>query len=124
MTWDEGKEHNTIACGMDGEYRHSDIHLGGMDFTAVSSARWISDDSIMIKMRPLESVAERIITLTFKDNTVTLVPESNPPLSTVASGIRGTVEQFISIEALAQLGGKAVMKLDRVLEAPVSGKII
>lgn len=124
MTWDEGKEHNTIACGMDGEYRQSRILLGGIEFTAVSSAQWVADDSLQIRMRPLESVAERIITLTFKGSGVTLVPESNPPLQTVASGIRGTVEQFISIEALAQLGGKAVMKLDRVLETPISGKIV
>ena len=123
MTWDEGKEHNTITCGMDGEYRQSQIHLGSIDFTAVSSARWVADDSLQIRMRPLESVAERIITLTFKGNGVTLVPESNPSLSAVASGLRGTVEQFISIDALAQLGGKAVMKLDKVLEAPIPGKI-
>jgi hypothetical protein len=75
-------------------------------------------------MRPLESVAERRITLTFKDNTVTLVPESSPTLQNVASGIKDTLEQFISIETLAQLGGKAVMKLDRILEAPLSGKIV
>ena len=124
MTWDEGKEHNTIVCGMDGEYRQSKIHLGGIDFTAVSSAAWVADDSLQIRMRPLESVAERIITLTFKDNTVTLVPESNPTLQNVASGIKDALEQFISIEALAQLGGKAVMKLDRILEAPISGRIV
>lgn len=124
MSWDEGKEHNTIVCGMDGEYRESKIHLASIDFTAVSTAAWVSEDSLEIRMRPLESVAERRITLTFKGDGVTLVPRSSPPLSTIASGIKGTVEEFISVEALAQLGGKAVMKLDRILEAPISGKLV
>ena len=124
MTWDEGSEHNTIVCGMDGNDRRSHIRLGGIDFTAVSSAAWTSDSTLEIWMRPLESVCERRITLDFKGSSVTLYPESQPPLSTIAGSVKGEVQTFIPNEKLAELGGKALMKLDRIVEAPIPGKMI
>ena len=124
MTWDEGSEHNTIVCGMDGNDRRSHIRLGGIDFTAVSSAAWTSDSTLEIWMRPLESVCERRITLEFEGSSVTLYPESQPPLSTIANSVKGEVQTFIPNEKLAELGGKALMKLDRIVEAPIPGKMI
>lgn len=124
MTWDEGSEHNTIVCGMDGNDRRSHIRLGGIDFTAVSSAAWTSDSTLEIWMRPLESVCERRITLEFEGSSITLYPESQPPLSTIANSVKGEVQTFIPNEKLAELGGKALMKLDRIVEAPIPGKMI
>lgn len=122
MTWDEGAEHNTIVCGMDGIDRRSKIHLGGIDFTAVSSAAWKDDSTLEIHMRPLESVCERRITLSFKGNAVTLYPESCPSLSAIADSLKDTVMSFAPNEAIAEIGGAVFMKLDKVVEAPLSGK--
>ncbi|MBQ4627026.1 MAG: hypothetical protein IJB45_07245, partial [Clostridia bacterium] len=72
MTWDEGKEHNTIVCGMDGKERYGKIRLGGIKFTAVSSAAWLDDSNLEIRMRPLESICERRIRLEFKGQNVML----------------------------------------------------
>lgn len=124
MTWDEGTEHNTIVCGMDGKDRRSHIRLGGIDFTAVSSAAWTSDSTLEIWMRPLESICERRIAIEFKGSSVTLYPESQPPLSTIADSVKGEVKTFIPYEKLADLGGKALMKIDRIVEAPIPGKMI
>lgn len=124
MTWDEGMAHNTIVCGMDGKERYSKIRLGGIDFTAVSSAAWQTDSELEIRMRPLESICERRIVLKFAGKSVTLNPSSNPPLSAIADNIKGEVRNFIPIDKIAEIGEKAFMKLDLIVEAPMNGKII
>ncbi len=124
MTWDEDRAHNTIVCGMDGKERYSKIRLGGIDFTAVSSAAWQSDSELEIRMRPLESICERRIVLKFAGKNVTLKPSSCPPLSAIADNIKGEVRNFIPVEKLAEIGEKAFMKLDMIVEGPMHGKII
>ncbi len=124
MTWDEGKAYNTIVCGMDGKERYSKIHLGGIDFTAVSTAAWKNDSELEIWMRPLESICERRIILKFAGKSVTLIPSSSPPLSTIADNLKGEVKNFVSAEKLIEIGEKAFMKLDSIVEAPLYGKII
>ena len=124
VTWDEGKEHNTIVCGMDGVERYSKIRLGGIDFTAVSTAAWKSDSELEIWMRPLESICERRIVLEFKGKSVTLRPSSQPPLATIADSVKTTVKAFIPNEKLAEIGSNTVTKLDVIAEAPLNGKLI
>lgn len=124
VTWDEGKEHNTIVCGMDGVERYSKIRLGGIDFTAVSTAAWKSDSELEIRMRPLESICERRIVLEFKGKSVTLRPSSQPPLATIADSVKSTVKAFIPNEKLAEIGSNTVTKLDVIVEAPLNGKLI
>ena len=124
MTWDEGKEHNTIVCGMDGKERYRRIRLGGIKFTAVSTAAWTEDNVLEIWMRPLESICERRIKLEFKGQNVTLIPSSSPPLSTIADSLKDIVKTFMPIEKVAEIGEKAFMKLDAIAEPPLSGKIV
>ncbi|MBQ2846636.1 MAG: serine hydrolase [Clostridia bacterium] len=124
MTWDEGKEHNTVVCGMDGKERYSKIRLGEIKFTAVSSAAWRSDSVLEIRMRPLESICERRITLEFKGQNVTLTPSSSPPLSTIADSLKDIVKTFLPNEKIAEIGGKAFVKLEAVVEAPLFGKMV
>ena len=124
MTWDEGKEHNTIICGMDGKARESKIHLGGIDFTAVSSAAWVDSSTLEIWMRPLESICERRIKLEFNGYNVKLIPSSSPSLKTMAEYIATGVGLFIPNKFISDLGAKAVTKLDMVIESPISGKMV
>ncbi|MBQ4338968.1 MAG: serine hydrolase [Clostridia bacterium] len=123
FTWDEGKEHNTIVCGMDGEYRKSKIRLAGIDFTAVSYAAWENENTLEIWMRPLESICERRIKLTFNGDNVRLIPESSPSLSAIAEYLSSLVPAFIPNAAVAQLGQKAMMGLDKILEFPLFGSM-
>ncbi len=124
MTWDEGKEHNTIVCGMDGKARESKIHLGGINFTAISSAAWANENTLEIWMRPLESICERHIKLEFNGYNVKLTPSSSPSLKTMAKYIASGVNLFIQNKFLSDFGSKAVSKLDVVLESPVTGKMV
>lgn len=85
MTWDEDEETNTVVCGMDGKYRTSPIHLAGMNFTAYSTAAWKDEQTLVINVRPIESVCRRTIELSFKeDGFVALKPSSQPPISAIA----------------------------------------
>lgn len=123
MTWDEGGIHNSVVCGMDGKERYGKMRLGGIDFTAVCSAAWISDNVIEIRVRALESICERRIELEFKGNTVILYPSSSPQLKTIADNISWAVADMISVKPIADIGVKAVKQLDKILEAPMIGKM-
>lgn len=123
VTWDEGRAHNSVVCGMDGTDRYGKMHLGGIDFTAVCSAAWISDSIIEIHIRALESICERRIEIEFKGNTVILYPSSSPSLATIADNVGGSVRDMIPVESLAKIGIKAVNQLDKIVEAPLIGKI-
>ncbi len=123
ISWDEGKAHNSVSCGMDGKDRFGKFRLGGIDFTSVASAAWISDSILEIHIRALESICERRIELEFKGNTVILYPSSSPSLKTIADNVSGFVMSMISVEQIAKLGGKAVGQLDKILEVPMIGKI-
>lgn len=123
MTWDEGKMHNSIVCGMDGKERYSRIRLAGIDFTAVSSAAWISDSVLEIHMRPLESICERRIEIEFRGSTVILYPSSSPSLKTIADNVSWVIAESIPNKNIANLGAKAVGQLDKIVEIPMIGKM-
>ncbi len=96
MTWEEGEEKNTIVCGMDGKYRTSKIRLIGIDFTAYSTAAWSDEQTLVINMRPIESVCRRTIELSFKDgNFVVLKPSSQPPIMSIAESLSSSADTLL-----------------------------
>ncbi|MBR4727047.1 MAG: serine hydrolase [Clostridia bacterium] len=121
LAWDEGKTHNVILCGMDGSCRESRIHVAGIDFTAVSSAAWIAPDSLELRMRPLESISERRLTLVFKGNNVTVFPECSPPISQLADNLKTTVTTSISSPLLSKGGAIALKQLEKIIDMPLLG---
>lgn len=124
MEWDEGREHNIIECGMDGTRRSSDIVLAGIPFTALSTARWVSGSTLEVRMCPVEAVAERIMSFTFTGGRVKMVPGSVPTSSNMAAWLRDGVSTMIKAEPVAAPVRKIVMQLDKILDAPISGKIL
>ena len=119
MTWDEGDEHNTILCGMDGEYRVSKIRLASMDFTAYSTAAWKDDDTLVINMRPVESVCRRTIEFDFRDrNVVTFSPSSQPPTTTIADSISQMIDLPVLPKPLADM---AFDQLPKIIDATHRG---
>lgn len=123
MTWDEGREHNTIVCGMDGNYRKSSIRLAGIDFTAVSSAAWADEKTLEIRMRPLESICERRIKLVFNGSKVKLIPDSSPGSERMLEYIASLAGAVITNEFICGLAGKVLVHLDAVLDAPLYGSM-
>jgi len=90
FSWNEGAERNTILCGMDGSARLCKITLGGVDFTVSCCAAWEGTpeapggDRLHVWIRPLNSVAERRLTFTFKGRQVRMLPRSAPSIGVMA----------------------------------------
>ena len=119
MTWDEGDEHNTIICGMDGKYRVSKIRLANMNFTAYSTAAWKDEDTLVINMRPVESVCRRTIEFDFRDrNIVTFSPSSQPPTTAIADGISRMIDLPVLPKPLADM---AFDQLPKIIDATHRG---
>ncbi|MCR5149635.1 MAG: beta-lactamase family protein [Clostridiales bacterium] len=123
MAWDEGRRHNVITCGMDGKERYSKIHLGGLDYTAVSTAAWADSSTLKINMRPLESISERCMTFEFKGKTVTCYPRCCPPLKSMTQNLKETAPDYIPNETVAKVGGTVIGDLDVIIEMPLHGRI-
>lgn len=104
MTWDEGPEHNTIRCGMDGKLRKSPMRLGDIDFTAGATAAWEDENTLHIWVRALESICERRLTFRFEGKKVTMKPTNCPDtqstLSHLASGLGTLFPNPVILRAL------------------------
>ena len=125
MTWREGDVENTIVCGMDGEPRHSQIHLAGIDFTARCSAAWEDERSLAVWFRPMESVCQRRWTFVFEENgTVQAIPRSNPDIVTMVKYLCDSMDDFIDSKALSNAVKTAAMKAYGVIEPTHTGKFV
>ncbi len=123
MTWDEGNEHNTIVCGMDGKYRKSKIRLAKMDFTAYSTAAWENETTLVINMRPVESVCRRTIEFTFKENNaVVFKPSSQPPTNTIAQSL-SNMSDTIMPGLPKSMANLAFEQLPKIIDAVYKGTI-
>lgn len=122
MVWDEGKDHNVIHCGMDGNPRIGKIHLANVDFTVVSYATWANDSALEIWMRPLEAVNERRIRLEFRENRVVLYPETMPTSESIISGLADGLN--IPVEIVTKSVKSVAGRSGIILDAPLVGKIM
>lgn len=124
MTWDEGDEHNTIACGMDGAYRKAAIRLASMNFTAYSTATWADEETLVINMRPIESVCRRTIEFKFNkdNNNVTFKPSSQQSMKAMADNLALDSEDYLP-GPLAKFSGIAFDQLPKIVEATHYGVI-
>jgi len=102
FSWNEGAERNSVLCGMDGRARLCKITLGGVDFTVSCSAAWEAGDRLHIWIRPLNSVAERRLTFTFRGRQVRMVPRTSPSLSTLGEYAAPFAASMIPNPALGQ----------------------
>ena len=88
MTWVEKDGSNTIVCGMDGKVRFSSMRLGGVDYTASSTACWINNNNLCVWIRPLGAIGQRRFRFEFNsDLSVTLYPSSYQNLTEVADNL-------------------------------------
>ncbi len=88
MSWDEGEEHNSIRCNMDGTVAFTPMHLGGFDFKASASACWINETNLLVWIRPLGAIGQRRLRFEFnEDKTVTLYSATSPDLRKIADNL-------------------------------------
>lgn len=96
MTWTEGDETNTVSCGMNGRLLYGNMRLGGIDYLVCSSAEWITDDELKVTVRPVTTVAKRILDFKFNGNSkVSMKPSSTPAVEDIASTLLVSLSEIM-----------------------------
>ena len=123
--WTEGDEENTIRCGMDGTARRTPFTLAQMNFTACATAAWISDNELELHIRPVESVAQRIIRFAFDGKNVTFKPSSKPGIKAMADNISKDMRNYLpNIPPIQKMGVAVFDRLPNIVDGNNYGKII
>jgi len=115
LSWSEGKERNTVLCGMDGRWRRCRITLGGVEFLMACCAAWEGDE-LNVRLRNLNSVAERQLRFRFSGRTVRMTPRSVPGLERMTGGAANAVRSSVPIEALGDFIGNMMDKITGLAE--------
>ena len=102
FSWSEGKERNTVLCGLDGRDRKCKITLGGMEFIMACSAAW-EGDTLQVRLRCLSSVAQRLLTFRFHGRMVRMLPRSLPGLENMTASAADAVRDGLGSKALGSL---------------------
>lgn len=124
FSWSEGDERNSINVGTDGEYRWDEIVLGGIKYTTASCAAWIGDSVLEVRIRPIETIAERILTFRFKDNNkVTMEPTTYPTSAAVIDHIKHSLRSVLSSDLLTNLADRALPAIGPFVDPPHHGAI-
>ena len=99
------------------------MHLAGLDFTAVSSARWEDSETFTIWIRANESIAERRFSFRFNGNKVTVIPTSCPDLSNIAESLARGTGDMIENEKIADICSSFLRKSYGLLEPKLFGRL-
>ncbi|MDD6011912.1 MAG: serine hydrolase [Oscillospiraceae bacterium] len=124
MSWAEGDENNSIAIGLDGEYRWDTIVLGKMPYNTCSSACWNTENELEIHIRCIEVVAERILTFKFNGDNVVMRPTSNPGTIVMADSLKDTVKDIVKQPVVQAALSKSLPHLVSFIDAVQRGKIV
>ena len=125
MEWTEGTETNKIALGLDGRYRYSEITLGKIKFTVCGNAFWLDDESLLVTIRPIQTVAKRSLIFEFKPkDKVVMIPSSSPSGGEILNNLVGFFEQMITNKFLLSAFLKVLSFGPKILEPKHYGKFI
>ncbi|MBQ5968744.1 MAG: serine hydrolase [Clostridia bacterium] len=103
MTWTEGKETNTIHIGMDGDYRWGTATLGQAPYHICAVGAWKDANTLEVMIRPIESVAARLLTFKFRGNVVTMKPRMLPDTVELVMSLVGSVKSVFKQPMLKKL---------------------
>jgi hypothetical protein len=123
--WSEGDEHNKILLGMDGHYRYSTMTLGQIEFKVCSNATWIDDETLLVSIRPIQTVGKRNMIFNFRpNNKVVMTPSSTPYVGDILATLGGFFDQMIPNKAICSAFKKLVQLLPPLVEPKHYGKFI
>ena len=123
--WSEGDEHNKIALGMDGHYRYSTMTLGQIEFKVCSNATWIDDNTLLVSIRPIQTVGKRNMIFSFRPHDkVVMTPSSTPYVGDILATLDGFFEQMIPNKTVLKIFNKVVEILPSIVESKHYGRFI
>ncbi len=124
MSWCEGTEKNTVACGMDGHLRYGDITLSGVKYKVCCYAQW-DEDVLSVNIRPLETASKRKLKFTFAGTqSVVMKPLSTPKVKDMAINLVGAASEVIDNALVVAVMKKATKYVPWVLEPRHKGKLV
>ena len=120
FSWSEGRERNTVLCGMAGRAYKSKITLGGVDFICSCSAAWEGDE-LHMRLRVVNSVAERRLRFQFKGQSVRMLMSSDPDLRLMTDGAANAVRENFPNKALGAIAASMMSQVVLLAEPPHLG---
>lgn len=124
MSWCEGNEKNSVACGMDGHLRYGDITLAGVKYKVCCYAEW-EDEVLSVNIRPLETASKRKLKFTFYGKEkVVMKPLSTPKVKDMAESLLSAAEDVIDNDLVVAIMKKATKYVPWVLEPRHKGKLV
>ena len=117
IEWSEGREKNVIPLGMDGHYRYATMRLGQTDFKVCSNAFWIDDKTLVVSIRPIETIAKRNLIFNFRyKDVVTMTPSSTPSIEEISQYLMVAFEQIVPNRTICNVFQKALNVLSPLAE--------
>lgn len=124
FTWSEGPETNTVEAGLDGEYRYTPVTLAKTPYTVAAAAYWEDRYTLVMWIRPLESLTKRILKFSFLGNgEVDMIPSSSPPVTIMIESVAWYIRDLIKVKKLKFLADTALDKAEELIEPVHHGKI-
>ena len=109
MSWCEGNEKNTVACGMDGHLRYGDITLAGVKYKVCCYAVWDENDILKVNIRPIETASKRKLKFTFVDTeNVIMKPLSTPKVKDMAVSLVSAASEVIENDLVEYFKPKCI----------------
>lgn len=126
MFWTEGKYSNSVSCGMDGHFRYGNIKLCGIDFRVCCNAEWLDNDNLQVTIRPVETVAKRMLKFRFKNSDrVNIYPSSTPDVKSIALALSGSILELLGDNMVGRVAQFAMLKVVPSIVEPVHrGRIL
>lgn len=123
--WSEGDEHNIIALGMDGHYRYSTMTLGQIEFKVCSNATWIDDNTLLVSIRPIQTVGKRNMIFNFRPHDkVVMTPSSTPYVGDILGTLDDFFSQMIPNKTILKIFTKVTEILPSIVECKHHGRFI
>ena len=116
FSWSEGRERNTVLCGLDGRARKCKITLGGVDFVMSCSAAWQGDE-LQLRLRCVNGVCERRLTFWFgKGRLVRMLPRCDPGLHLMTDGAANAVKDQLKNPVLGEVAARMMGQIALIAE--------
>ncbi|MBQ7542196.1 MAG: serine hydrolase [Clostridia bacterium] len=122
--WREGDETCCVRLGMDGRYRISRITLAGTRYTIFAAGFWTDENTLEVRIRPIESIGIRYLTFTFRGKKVEMSTRSEPSLDEILEDVRFTVDEMFHTRAGKNIGGRLFDSLSRIAEPTMRGEVL
>ena len=125
ITWDEGDENNTVACGMDGHFRYGTMTLGKTAFKVCANAVWLDEINLKISIRPIETIGKRELNFLFRrKDRVTITPTSTPSTYKICDSLVVNLKEVIKNPLLSRAAQFLIRFAPPLAEPKHYGKFI